>query len=101
MMTDRIDKLSFPLMKNLSHCDEQFDIIKVETYVTKKVTKKHLYSSIKPFLLLKLTTKCGIEGWGEAFVSDGSEILINKLIHDNLIKKHHIEKSIHLFLLIN
>ena len=55
MMTERINNLSFPLMKNLSHCDEQFEIIKVETYLTKKVTKKHLYSSIKPFFLLKLT----------------------------------------------
>jgi len=92
MMTERIDNLSFPLMNNLSHCNEQFEIVKVETYITKKVTNKHLYSSVKPFLLLKLTTKCGIEGWGEAHVSDGSEILINKLIHDNLIKKTSFRK---------
>ena len=91
-MTERIDNLSFPLMNNLSHCNEQFEIVKVETYITKKVTNKHLYSSVKPFLLLKLTTKCGIEGWGEAYVSDGSEILINKLIHDNLIKKTSFRK---------
>lgn len=56
-MTERIDNLSFPLMNNLSHCNEQFEIVKVETYITKKVTNKHLYSSVKPFLLLKLTTK--------------------------------------------
>ena len=36
MMTERIDNLSFPLMKNLSHCNEQFEIVKVETYITKK-----------------------------------------------------------------
>ena len=92
MMIERIDNLNFPLMDNLSHCKERFDILKVETYITKKITNKHLYSSVKPFLLLKLTTKCGIEGWGEAFVSDGSEILINKLIHDNLTKKLSFKK---------
>ena len=92
MMTKRIDKLSFSLMNSLSHCKERFDILKVETYITKKITNEHLYSSVKPFLLLKLTTKCGIEGWGEAFVSDGSEILINRLIHDNLTKKLSFRK---------
>ena len=92
MMTKRIDKLSFSLMNSLSHCKERFDILKVETYITKKVTNEHLYSSVKSFLLLKLTTKCGIEGWGEAFVSDGSEILINRLIHDNLTKKLSFRK---------
>tara|TARA_B100000965_G_scaffold398777_1_gene417451 strand:- start:35 stop:1213 length:1179 start_codon:yes stop_codon:yes gene_type:complete len=92
MMTKRIDKLNFSLMNSLSHCKERFDILKVETYITKKITNEHLYSSVKPFLLLKLTTKCGIEGWGEAFVSDGSEILINRLIHDNLTKKLSFRK---------
>jgi len=92
MMTQRIDNLCFSFLNNLSHFKERFEIIKVETYITTKVTNKRLYSSVKPFLFLKLTTKCGIEGWGEAFVSDGSEILINRLIHDNLIKKTSFRK---------
>ena len=92
MMTERTDNLRFSFFNNLSHIKERFEIIKVETYITKKVTNKHHYSSVKPFLFLKLTTKCGIEGWGEAFVSDGSEILINRLIHDNLIKKISFKK---------
>ena len=92
MMTQRIDNLCFSFLNNPSHLKERFEIIKVETYITKKVTNKRLYSSVKPFLFLKLTTKCGIEGWGEAFVSDGSEILINRLIHDNLIKKTSFRK---------
>ena len=92
MMTQRIDNLCFSFLNNPSHLKERFEIIKVETYITTKVTNKRLYSSVKPFLFLKLTTKCGIEGWGEAFVSDGSEILINRLIHDNLIKKTSFRK---------
>ena len=92
MMTERTDNLRFSFFNNLSHIKERFEIIKVETYITKKVTNKYYYSSVKPFLFLKLTTKCGIEGWGEAFVSDGSEILINKLIHENLTKKTSYRK---------
>ena len=92
MMTERTDNLRFSFFNNLSHIKERFEIIKAETCITKKVTNKHHYSSVKPFLFLKLTTKCGIEGWGEAFVSDGSEILINRLIHDNLIKKISFKK---------
>ena len=92
MMTQRIDNLCFSFLNNPSHLKERFEIIKVETYITTKVTNKRLYSSVKPFLFLKLTTKCGIEGWGEAFVSDRSEILTNKLIHDNLIKKTSFRK---------
>ena len=68
------------------------DISKIETFVTKKVSCKHGYSTIKPFLFLKLTTACGIQGWGEAFISNGNELSINRMIHEDLVDKSTFEK---------
>ena len=52
------------------------NISKVETFITKKIICENSHTSIKPFLFLKLTTDHGIDGWGEAFISDESEKIV-------------------------
>ena len=57
------------------------NISKVETFITKKIICENSHTSIKPFLFLKLTTDHGIDGWGEAFISDESEKIVVEYLH--------------------
>ncbi len=66
------------------------DIEKIETFITKGVKQDKAYSTIKSFLFLKLTTECGVEGWGEAFISNGSEKNVEELIHNIGKNKTHV-----------
>jgi len=66
------------------------DIRKIETFITKEVKQDKTYSTIKSFLFLKMTTECGVEGWGEAFISNGSEKNVEELIHNLGKNKTHV-----------
>ena len=54
---------------------------KIETWITKSTFSDDGWSEIKPFLLLKLTTNNGIEGWGEAFTLPFREKGVSEIIH--------------------
>jgi galactonate dehydratase len=54
---------------------------RIETWVTKSTLSDDGWSEIKPFLLLKLTTNNGIEGWGEAFTLPFREKGVSEIIH--------------------
>jgi len=57
------------------------NISKVETFITKKIICENNHTSIKPFLLIKLTTDLEISGWGEAFITDESEKAVVEYLH--------------------
>ena len=54
---------------------------KIETWITKPSLSEDGWSEIKPFLLLRLTTDSGIEGWGEAFTLPFREKGVSEIIH--------------------
>ena len=58
---------------------------RVETWITKSTLSDDGWSEIKPFLLLKLTTNNGIEGWGEAFTLPFREKGVSEIIHSCLL----------------
>ena len=58
------------------------NISKVETFITKKIICENNHTSIKPFLLIKLTTDLEISGWGEAFITDESEKAVVEYLHE-------------------
>ena len=57
-------------------------IAKVETWITKPEKSNDGWSTLKPFLFLKLSSSDGIDGWGEAFTLTTREKGIVEIIHN-------------------
>ena len=57
-------------------------ISKVETWITKPEKSYDGWSTLKPFLFLKLSSSDGIDGWGEAFTLTAREKGVVEIIHN-------------------
>jgi len=53
---------------------------KLEVWITKKTESSDGWTDIKPFLIIRLITNSGLEGWGEAFVLPKKELGVAHII---------------------
>ena len=68
-------------------------ISKVETWITKPEKSNDGWSTLKPFLFLKLSSSDGIDGWGEAFTLTAREKGVVEIIHNLALNTNSLKNQ--------